>query len=295
MSGSTHRDVREVGGAWSNFQRHWYGDPAPELAPLVTQYWLAAWDLRGQPPFRQLIVPSLSVHLSFVGDDGPVVRGVARRHVSRVLDGVGRAFGVAFRPGGFRPFLRAPVCTITGRSVPARAVFGPDLPERAMASAADETELAGLIEGFLLARMPAPDATAATAAGIVARVSAEPDITPVDTLADRAGISVRGLQRLFAEQVGVGPKWVIRHCRLNEVKRRLVAGITVDWAGLAADLGYADQAHFTRDFAAMVGEPPTRYAARYPIGRIGIRFVTPLHPHHSDQSWAPVAVQRLNA
>jgi AraC-like DNA-binding protein len=73
------------------------------------------------------------------------------------------------------------------------------------------------------------------------------------------------LQRLFAEHVGVGPKWVIRHYRLNEVKRRMAAGTAVDWAGLAAELGYADQAHLTRDFAAMVGEPPTRYAQRYPI------------------------------
>ncbi len=144
--GSTDRDDREVGGAWSNFQRHWYGDPSPGLAPFVTQYWLAAWDLRGQPPFRQLIVPSLNVHLSFVGDAGPVVRGVGGRRVFWTLDGTGRAFGVAFRPGCFRPFLKAPVSTITGRSISARAVFGPDLPEQAMAGAADETELVRVIE-----------------------------------------------------------------------------------------------------------------------------------------------------
>lgn len=265
--GSTHRDDREVGGAWSNFQRHWYGDPVPELAPFVTQYWLAAWDLRGQPAFRQLIVPSLNVQLSFVSDAAPVVRGVARRHGFRVLDGVGRAFGVAFRPGCFRPLLGVSVSTITQRSVPARAVFGPDLPERAMAGAFDATELARVIELFLLANMPAPDPTVTTVADIVAQVSAEPHITRVDTLADRSGISVRGLQRLFAEHVGVGPKWVIRHYRLNEVKQRLDLGEAVDWAGLAAELGYADQAHFTRDFASMMGEPPTRYAERYPTRR----------------------------
>jgi len=251
--GSTDRDDREVGGAWSNFQRHWFGDPSPGLAPFVTQYWLAAWDLRGQPPFRQLIVPSLNVHLSFVGDAGPVVRGVGRRRVFRTLDGIGRAFGVAFRPGCFRPFLKAPVSTITGRSIPARAVFGSDLPEQAMAGATDEIDMASVIEQFLLTHLPGPDPTATSAAGIVARVSAEPDITRVDALADVSGISVRGLQRLFAEHVGIGPKWVIRHYRLTEVTRRMAAGTEIDWAGLAIELGYADQAHFTSDFAAMVG------------------------------------------
>ncbi len=32
------------------------------------------------------------------------------------------------------------------------------------------------------------------------------------------------------------------------------------WAELASDLGYADQAHLTREFTAMIGVPPTRYA-----------------------------------
>jgi AraC-like DNA-binding protein len=29
---------------------------------------------------------------------------------------------------------------------------------------------------------------------------------------------------------------------------------------VAADLGYADQAHLTREFSAMIGIPPARYA-----------------------------------
>ena len=37
------------------------------------------------------------------------------------------------------------------------------------------------------------------------------------------------------------------------------------WAALARDLGYADQAHLTRDFTATIGVPPSRYAAA-PLG-----------------------------
>jgi AraC-like DNA-binding protein len=43
----------------------------------------------------------------------------------------------------------------------------------------------------------------------------------------------------------------------------MAKGASIDWAGLAAELGYADQAHFTRDFTSMFGETPTRYALRY--------------------------------
>lgn len=71
---------------------------------------------------------------------------------------------------------------------------------------------------------------------------------------------MRRLQRLFAEYVGASPKWVLRRARLHEAAARAEAGAGVDWAVLAADLGYADQAHLTRDFAAAVGAPPGRYA-----------------------------------
>ena len=89
-------------------------------------------------------------------------------------------------------------------------------------------------------------------------------IVRVDQLAELRGVSVRGLQRRFAEYVGVGPKWVIRRYRLREVTDRMAAGSgPVDWARLAAELGFADQAHLARDFADVFGEPLTRYAARY--------------------------------
>ncbi|MGI5213708.1 helix-turn-helix domain-containing protein [Plantactinospora sp. CA-290183] len=85
----------------------------------------------------------------------------------------------------------------------------------------------------------------------------------VDVLAGELGTTVRGLQRLFAEYVGIGPKWVIRRYRLHEVTERLARGAAIDWAELAAELGYADQPHLVRDFTKMFGEPPPRYAARY--------------------------------
>jgi AraC-like DNA-binding protein len=45
---------------------------------------------------------------------------------------------------------------------------------------------------------------------------------------------------------------------------RMAAGRQIDWARVAAELGYADQAHLSRDFTAIVGETPTQYAQRYP-------------------------------
>jgi AraC-like DNA-binding protein len=51
----------------------------------------------------------------------------------------------------------------------------------------------------------------------------------------------------------------MRRARLHEAAERADRGDAVDWAALSADLGYADQAHLTRDFTATIGVPPARY------------------------------------
>lgn len=262
-SATWQRDDRGLHGGWTSFQRHRFLEPGPRLAPFVARYWTVTWDLRGQAPYRQLVVPYPNVHLTFVNDVARV-HGVARGHVVRELAGLGRVFGIAFRPGCFRPFLRSPVSGLTDRSVPASAVFGPDVPEAAMASATDETGMREVVERFLGANLPARDPLAEEVADIVARVAAESAITRVDDLAERLDTSGRRLQRLFADYVGVGPKWVIRRYRVHEITERMAAGCRIDWARLAAELGYADQAHLSRDFTAIVGESPTQYAQRYP-------------------------------
>ena len=209
------------------------------------------WDLRGQPPYQQLVIPYPNVHLTFLNGVARV-HGVARGHVFRELAGLGRVFGVAFGPGCFRPFLRSPVSGLTDRSVPASDVFGADVTEAAVATATDETGC-GRSSSDSCARPSPRDPVAEEVAGIV-RVAAEPAITRVDDLAGSLGTSVRRIRRLFADYVGVGPKWVIRRYRLHEITERMAAGWRIDWARLAAELGYADQAHLSRDFTAILGE-----------------------------------------
>ncbi|GAA2395691.1 helix-turn-helix domain-containing protein [Dactylosporangium salmoneum] len=249
------RDARELSGAWADFQRHGFAPPGPGAAQVVARYWWARWDLRGQPDYVQLIVPYPSVQLTF-GEGAPMVRGVARGRVRRTLSGLGSVFGVTFRPGIFRRFLGAPVDSVTDRAVPAAAVFGDALPAVQLSTVA-------AFEDFLQACPAPPDPDGDEVASWMADIAASPGLLRVEHLTRRYGVPTRRLQRLFADHVGVGPKWVLRRYRLHEVTQRMAARAPIDWAGLAADLGYADQAHLVRDFTRMYGESPTAYAARY--------------------------------
>lgn len=83
----------------------------------------------------------------------------------------------------------------------------------------------------------------------------------VEEAAMRLAVSVRTLQRMAHRHVGVSPAAMIRRRRLQEAAERLRLDPGIELSGLAADLGYADHAHLTRDFRSILGMAPRTYRA----------------------------------
>jgi len=234
--------------------------PAEDLAAFVGHYWLVAWDLSGQEPYVQRTLPYPCVNLVF--DLGrTAIFGVARGAFDYRLENRGRALGVRFRPGGFRGLLRAPLITLTDRTMPLAPIYGLEgaAAEISVFAAPDDESMVAAAETVLRRRIPEPDANVALIDRIIARIDADREITRIDRLADVLALSPRALQRLFSDYVGVSPKWVIRRLRLHEAAFRLARAEAFDLAGFAQELGYFDQAHFTRDFTNLVGRPPSQY------------------------------------
>ncbi|MDI3390743.1 helix-turn-helix domain-containing protein [Streptomyces sp. B-S-A8] len=248
-------------------------EPAEPLRPYLEHYWLIDWDL--PEPYASHVVPHPSVNVVFQrsGAGGPgdfrdlgEVAGIGLELFTKKLDGTGRVCGVQFRPGGFRPFAPArPVRDWTGRHLALDAVF----PAAAVDGAApavlapdDEDARVAALDAFLLSVGPEADPQADLAIAVVERIRSDRSMRRVGQLARAEGLSTRSLQRLFSTYVGVGPKWVILRYRIHDALDVAETGAVVDWAAVAADLGYADQAHLVRDFTATVGVPPTAYATQ---------------------------------
>ncbi|MFD3533562.1 DUF6597 domain-containing transcriptional factor [Streptomyces sp. NPDC058664] len=266
------------------FRRHL---PAPELRPYLEHYWLIDWEL--PEPYASHVVPHPSVNIVFqrygplgapeaAAETSAEVAGVGLGLFTHKLTEAGRVCGAQFRPGGFRPFAPAwPVSAWTGRRVPLTEVFpesstGTDqasvdqVPaDRLSAVLSPDTDHARVaaLDAFLLAHGPVPDPDAERAMELVDLIRADRSVRKVSRLVTATGLSARSLQRLFATRVGVGPKWVILRYRIHEALERAEAAETAgtpDWAALAAELGYSDQAHLVRDFTATIGVPPAAYA-----------------------------------
>jgi AraC-like DNA-binding protein len=238
-------------------------DPGPRLAPYTVWHWIVEWDLRGREPHHQTTLPHPSAHL-VVEEGGAWLYGPLRERFERTLEDKGRAVGLRFRPGGIRPLLHAPVSSIRDQRVPAGRLPGLDGDElaRRVIAAVELERAVEIMEAALEPLLPpTPDPELELADRAVALLAENREITRVSELAERLNLSVRSVQRLFADQVGLGPSWVIRRYRLHEAAAHATDGGDVDWARLAVTLGYYDQAHLIRDFTATVGTAPARYAA----------------------------------
>lgn len=292
------RDTRGIVDAPGLFTRVQFRrrTPAAPLRPYVEHYWLIDWDL--SEPYATHVVPHPCVNLVFQRyADRPgfgEVAGVGLELFAQKLTGRGRVCGVQFRPGGFRPFTpERPATDWTDRRLPLATVFGatdaatadtaapdtavpgtaaPDVTTTGVTAADaaatvlepdDEDARVAALDAFLIPRVRAGPrilAQADLAMGLADRIRTDRTIRRVADFAQAEGMSVRALQRLFAGYVGVSPKWVLLRYRVHEALERAASDAEVDWAALAAELGYSDQAHLVREVSATVGVPPTAYA-----------------------------------
>jgi AraC-like DNA-binding protein len=171
---------------------------------------------------------------------------------------------VQFKPGGAYPFLPMPVSELTNQVVDFSTIFGTAALElREQLQVAQTRSLQALIlERFLLVCADweqAPHPAVAFALASFQAVSKRPSIAEVTT---QLGLSPRRFISLFEEAVGLTPKVFCRLLRFQEALQRTTRGQPIQWAELALDCGYFDQAHFIHDFQTFAGLTPSAYLAQ---------------------------------
>ncbi len=233
--------------------------PAPDLRFWVERFWAVEWNVA--EPYLQENLPYPCIDLAIEHSQSGVF-GVATGKFTRLLQGRGRAFGIKFKPGGFYPFVGMSISQFTDKTIPLFDLFGAagQCLQDTILGLENDGEAIEIAEKFLRDCSPEPDTTVMLINDIVDCIISNRAITKVDDIVSLMGINKRTLQRMFSQYVGVSPKLVIKRFRLQEAAEHLAQVEHVNWSTLALELGYFDQAHFIKDFKAMIGQTPTEYA-----------------------------------
>jgi AraC-like DNA-binding protein len=243
--------------------------PAPaEFAGLLRRFWIPVWSV---PPGRQAPQKVLQypVSLVVVSDSYARFYGVVPGLSTTTLTGDGWAVGLMCEPAAGSLLTGTSMAAWTDRHVDVAEVLGGDgtrMVARVRAAMsgdprAPEAHRAAMdAVGDALRRFLPVDAEGELVNDLVAFVESRPDVTRVAQLCAATGLSERSLQRLVHRRLGLTPKWLVQRRRLQEAAERL-RHRTTTLAEVAAALGYADQPHFSRDFARVTGMTPGEFAA----------------------------------
>lgn len=240
--------------------------PTANARDLAVWFWIPEWDLEPGRSSRQDIVGYPALNL-VVEQSVVTLSGATTRASHRDLSGTGWAVGALLRPAAVAALTSDPAALVDDETV----IDAPDLAEAvdaAMRSGPGRRERAVLAFSDWLARRGGRiDEAAAQANAFVEVLMGDDAVDSVEEAATRLAVSVRTLQRLGHRYVGVSPTAMIRRRRLQEAAERLRLDPGLDLSRLAAELGYADHAHLTRDFRRILGIAPTTYRAGTDPGR----------------------------
>lgn len=260
--------------------------PAPALRRHVRCYWMLDAPAPPADPPAERVLPdgcvemilNLDAPFERRRDDGTTARqprelliGPMTRYIAIRPTGVVRLVGIRFQPGGAAPFVTPPLDELrdaTPELTAATSWVRAELSER-LALAARSRERAAVLDDvlsrYLARRGPrsTPDPRLAAAVSLVVRLGGN---ARVDALAQATGLGVRQLERRFVRAVGFGPKTLSRLARFQRAVRAIDRASAPRWSRIAVECGYADQAHFAREFREFAGVTAGAFAReRHPM------------------------------
>lgn len=261
--------------------------PSPALAPFVASIWRFRGRL-GHAYERVLPTGTMQLLVNLHQDEmrlyrgegtalvqrlrGAIVCGARTNYVEIDTDEQRDIVGIDFRPGGAFPFFAAPSDATTDTYVELDALWGRTgalLRERLLAAADTETLLRAF-EAALFAQATRPlelDPAVAFAVSSFARGLGVSEVTT------QLGMTPARFIRHFSKIVGLTPKRFARVLRFHRVLDVASQGRRIDWARVAVECGYFDQAHLIHEFREFSGTSPKAYRPRSHLDRTHVPLV----------------------
>jgi AraC-like DNA-binding protein len=170
--------------------------------------------------------------------------------------------GVLFRPGAGRMFFPIAAHELNNNDVALSEIVQGEADRllNDLCSATGEGAQFQVIEQYLSRKLKDAAPLHPAVRHAIEGLSGEHALRSVRKIQLDTGFSHTRFIQLFREQVGLTPKLFGRVRRFHALLGRIDKGLPVNWAGLAADFGYFDQAHLIHDFRKFAGVTPLEYS-----------------------------------
>ncbi len=96
----------------------------------------------------------------------------------------------------------------------------------------------------------------------VNKIIGSPNQMSIEDISNKVGYSQKHLIKLFKDNVGLTPKGFLKIIRFQKAIEEIAAAKEINWAGIAYESGYYDQAHFINDFKVFSGFTPQEYLSK---------------------------------
>ena len=190
-----------------------------------------------------------------------VVWGPQTRYAVRDTTRKGAVVGIQFRPGMAGAVLGVPAPELTDRFVSLEELWGrkaEDLRLRLMDVATPLEKIASAQELLSISILRPLLIHPAVATAL--HELAQPEAPTVEAVQAQAGYSAKRFIELFSAVTGMTPKRYSRLQRFQNVLKLASSGNErPEWARIAAEGGYADQAHLSHEFKEFSGITPGAY------------------------------------
>ncbi len=248
---------------------YWETAPSAILQAFVDCFWAFLVDADEPSVIHHVVPPDGTVSLVYIRGQSPPRERVAL--VGPRVEALHRStapgdvyLGARLRPGAAEPFLGIAPSHLRDRVEDAMERL-PDLAVRLLRDLAEATTPAAAGRAFECAL--APFADRGSSVDPVVREAADRlrqshGTARVAAIAAAVGLGSRQLRRRFQAATGLAPKEFARAQRVRQVCIAAVEPGATPWIDVAADSGFADQAHLAREMRRLMGMPPSAVAKR---------------------------------
>jgi AraC-like DNA-binding protein len=169
--------------------------------------------------------------------------------------------GVSFKAGGAYPFFGMPISEFNDQVIHMDLVWGSRIEAMRdqLHGAPTLADKFALVEGWLCERLAVDRVGFQPIEYAVNQIGQANGVLSIKALSEQIGYSQKHLISQFKKMIGVSPKVYARIIKFQRVLQAIDPSAPVNWALIAQQSEYYDQAHFNKDFAAFTGLTPTEY------------------------------------